>query len=107
MIHATTFFFGGPAAVCVGMALVALWHLRWMRKLPPLEPIGDAEGLTACSSKGIRCSVIVAARDEERRIEQAIRRLLAQKGVEAEVIAVDDRSSDGTPAILESLAKED
>jgi glycosyltransferase involved in cell wall biosynthesis len=50
---------------------------------------------------------VIAARDEETRIEQTIRHLLAQRGVEAEFIIVDDRSADRTSEILERLARED
>src|SRR5204862_6760502 len=47
------------------------------------------------------------ARDEEARIEITIRHLLAQRGIEAEFIVVDDRSTDRTSEILRRLAKED
>jgi len=55
----------------------------------------------------VKCSVIIAARDEEARIEQTIRHLFAQESVELEIIAVDDRSADRTPEILQRLAAED
>jgi glycosyltransferase involved in cell wall biosynthesis len=49
---------------------------------------------------------VVAARDEEARIERTVAGLLAQQGVEAEIIVVDDRSTDRTSEILGKLAKE-
>jgi GT2 family glycosyltransferase len=52
------------------------------------------------------CTIVLAARDEAERIEQTIRRALAQTGVRLQVIAVDDRSTDGTPKILTRLAEE-
>lgn len=107
MIHATALLFAGTAAVCVGIALVACWHLRWVQKLPSLEMLDANEGSRSSPPQSIRCSVVVAARDEEARIEETVRRLLAQQGVQVEVIVVDDRSSDGTPDILGSLAKAD
>jgi chlorobactene glucosyltransferase len=45
-------------------------------------------------------SIIVPARDEERSIERAVRGLLAQTYPNFEVIVVNDRSVDGTAAIL-------
>jgi len=85
--------------------LAAMWHLRWMWRLPPLDSSTPDEAV--CSQGKVHCSVIVAARDEEARIEQTVRRLLAQRGVELELIVADDRSTDRTSEILELLAKED
>ncbi len=100
-----TSIFLGTAALFVAGACGALWHLRWLRRLPPLDslPPDRAEA----SQRKFLCSVIVAARDEEARIEQTVRRLLAQRGVELELIVVDDCSSDRTGEILEQLARED
>ncbi len=51
-------------------------------------------------------SIVVPARNEERSIERCVRSLLAQADIDFEVIVVDDRSEDATPAILERLAGE-
>lgn len=101
-ITAADFVFWSIAAVHFGMALRAFFHLRWVRRLPAMTPLG------ANNSPIVpRVSVVLAARDEESRILGTIRRLLAQKGVEIEVIAVDDRSRDRTGEILRLLATED
>jgi glycosyltransferase involved in cell wall biosynthesis len=47
-------------------------------------------------------SVVVPAYDEERTIEEVVRRV-AEAGLRAEIIVVDDGSRDGTPAVLARL----
>jgi hypothetical protein len=94
--------FGCLTALFVAMSVAALVHLRWARRLPAL---GDLA--TDPNPKKVRCSVILAARNEEARIEKTIRLILAQSGVEVEVIVVDDRSTDRTSEILKRLANED
>ncbi len=119
--------FWGTGALFLVWTISMLWHLRWVRRLPTLEALtveerqeGGLQAATPANFRGgkqsparsaaegrFRCSVVIAARDEEARIEQTIRHLLAQRGLEAEFIVVDDRSSDGTGEILRRLAKED
>jgi len=102
-----TLIFSGTAALFLAMTLAALWHLRWVRRLPALETFAPPDRSASSAEERVRCSVVIAARDEEARIEGTIRHLLAQRGVEAEFIVVDDRSTDRTGEILRRLAKED
>jgi MFS family permease len=51
-----------------------------------------------------RVTVLLPVRDEVGRIEATIQRLLAQRGVDLELIVADDRSTDGTSALLARLA---
>jgi glycosyltransferase involved in cell wall biosynthesis len=98
MLIWSDFLFGCIAAIFVGMSLHALYHSRWARRLP---------SLVAPETKNIRCSIVIAARDEEARIEQTVRQLLAQEAVAVEIHVVDDRSKDRTGEILRRLMKED
>jgi glycosyltransferase involved in cell wall biosynthesis len=51
--------------------------------------------------------VVIAAHNEAARIEQTVRRLCRQRGVSLEIVVVDDRSTDGTRAIVTRLSAED
>jgi chlorobactene glucosyltransferase len=51
-------------------------------------------------------SIVVPARNEERSIERCVRSLATQRYLSADVIVLDDRSTDATPQILERLAAE-
>jgi cellulose synthase/poly-beta-1,6-N-acetylglucosamine synthase-like glycosyltransferase len=94
------FVFYATAALFLLWTLSTLWQLRWVRRLPDLNSL---PALTA----DVRCSVIIAGRNEEARIEQTLRCLLVQRGVELEIIVVDDRSTDGTSEIVQRLANDD
>ncbi|MFN0129017.1 MAG: glycosyltransferase [Verrucomicrobiales bacterium] len=96
--------FNAMAAMFVGMSITGLINLRWVRRLPSLDELTGADREPG---QPIRCSVVIAARDEAERIEQTLRHLLAQRGVAAEFIVVDDRSADGTGDIVTRFAKGD
>jgi cellulose synthase/poly-beta-1,6-N-acetylglucosamine synthase-like glycosyltransferase len=99
----STIAFISTAAVFVGLTMVTLHHQRWARRLPALETF-PTNGWPASA---VRCSVIVAARDEAARLEATVRHLLAQRHIALEVIVVDDRSTDATSVILRRLVSED
>jgi glycosyltransferase involved in cell wall biosynthesis len=67
--------------------------------LPALES-GTAE------SSPPKVSIIVAVRDEAARIEKTIRQIMPQEGIDLDLIIVDDRSTDGTTAILQALKQD-
>ena len=91
------------ALAWLGQAVAAL---RGMPTLPDLTrldtaalpklPAGDAPHLT----------VIVPARNEQESIQVTLRSLLASTGLQVEVIAVDDRSTDATGALMDEVAAE-
>jgi len=88
------------AALFVMMTWSHLYHLRWARRLPALNAFDAKVHPT-------RVSIVTAARDEEARVERAVRGFLAQEGAQLEVIVVDDRSTDRTGEIVGRLARED
>ena len=89
-----TIAFISTAAFFVGVTLATLWHQRWARRPPGLEALPAPAELDGLPASAVRCSVIVAARHEEARLEATVRHLLAQRHVALEVIVVDDRSTD-------------
>jgi glycosyltransferase involved in cell wall biosynthesis len=73
----------------------ALRAWRLVRPLPEESPAGlEHPGL----------SVVIPARNEERKLEGALRTVLGQNYPKLEVILVDDRSTDGTASIMERLS---
>ncbi len=86
----------------LGWALIGLIvlqgkrHLKWLKDVQAREDMDEP-----------LISIIVPARDEERHLETALRSLLAQDYPAIEFIVVNDRSTDGTQAILEKLTHED
>ncbi|MBW3655068.1 MAG: glycosyltransferase family 2 protein, partial [Gemmatimonadetes bacterium] len=72
------------------------WNGRKLTQLHEVSPL-PADAMPSVS-------VVIAARNEERAIEHALRSVLAQEGGRVEVIVIDDRSDDSTGAILDRMA---
>jgi glycosyltransferase involved in cell wall biosynthesis len=72
-----------------------------------IRQIERLEDLPSLTGPAPFVSVVVAARNEERNVEAAARSLLAQAYPSLEIIAVDDRSTDRTGAILDARAAEE
>ena len=68
-------------------------RLPWLSDVTPIDP-QDAPFV----------SIIFAARDEAEKLPAAIATMLAQDYPRFEVVAVNDRSADQTPAILMTSA---
>lgn len=91
------------------LVVAAIWLLfTWtaLRNLLAAPPLPQRADLRSTGDRPT-VSAIIAARDEAARIEQTIRGLLAQQDIDLELVVVDDRSRDETPAILARLATED
>lgn len=96
-----TWVHAGSAAVFGTLVLATLRNVYDVPALEPLEP--QPEG----NSTAAPVTVVVPARDEAARIATTVERLLAQVSVAIEVVVVDDRSADGTGAIVAAIAARD
>ena len=81
---------------------VGIWLMLNRHALTVLEsiPVEEHQPLPPVS-------IVIPARNEERNLEQALGSVLALDYPGLEIIVVNDRSTDGTGAILEKLAKQD
>lgn len=92
---------GGAAVLMVlvwAVRAVALWRMSGKRC------VVGSHSYDGPPSPAPFVSVVVAAKDEERNIEDCLASLLAQDYPSWELIVVNDRSSDATPDILRRLA---
>ncbi len=99
---------GGLTWSTVWFWLLLLIGLVWLRRhfdlnrartQPFLAP-ADADGAAPLP----RLTVLVAAKDEEPNIEHCLAGLLTQEYPALEVVAIDDRSTDTTGAVIERMA---
>jgi hypothetical protein len=92
------------------LALAWLWHavaaMRGMATLPDLTSIDPKALPPSTAGDGPELSVVVPACNEEKSIQATLRSLLASRGVRADVIAVNDRSTDRTGALMDEVATE-
>jgi hypothetical protein len=95
----------GPLFPLASLALAGWLAIAWQawrthRALPDLDDLPPDRTPPSVS-------VVVPCRDEAENVEAAIRSLLAQDLPALQVVAVDDRSTDATGAILDRLAASD
>jgi hypothetical protein len=58
-------------------------------------------------ARGLRIAVLIPARDEERNIRACVESVLSSRGVEIEVLVLDDASTDRTAEIVSEIAMRD
>ena len=87
-------------ALSVLWLLVAVHDLHAVAKLPALPPLPP-------DPTPADVTVVMAVRDDVAHIEESVRRLLAQQHVHLRLVVVDDRSEDGTGAMLARLADDE
>lgn len=97
-------FFGIWCGLLSGVALIwASRHISVSRAQRSEHPL-TSRSFDAPPRPAPRVSVLVAAKDEEANIAACVSTLLTQDYPDFEVIAVNDRSTDRTPQILDDLA---
>ena len=98
----------GRTGLWAAVLFSALWFAMaagWFRGVRRLPVLAELRGTGEESRVYPPVSVVVAARDERETVGAALRSLLGQDypgGLE--IVAVDDRSTDGTGAVLADLA---
>jgi len=115
----------GPAIALLALAalllaalpgLLTLANLRVFRPAPPQEhplPAPGQEPAAAAAAGGPRrsgsprVSVLVPARNEQEAIGRCAAAVLASRGIDLELVVLDDASTDGTAAVVAALAARD
>ena len=102
----------GQTLALISWCVAAAWlwkgiaALRGMPHLPDLSRI-DPDAIPSIPSHDAPdITVVIPARDEEATIETCLRSLLASCGVRLQIIAVDDRSTDRTGQLMDTIAAE-
>lgn len=93
-----------PALLFLGPAGWRVWRVASVLKGSARRPRASA---ARPSGGPAPVSVLVPARNEERAVGACVESLVAQTYPHLEIVAVDDGSSDRTPAILADLARRD
>jgi hypothetical protein len=92
----------GAAFCCATVpAILWLWNMLLYR-----EPAAGGCGQTGCVLP-VAVSVLIPARNEEGAIGTSIASLLASRGIEFEIVVLDDSSTDRTAEIVRALAAQD
>jgi Glycosyl transferase family 2 len=95
------FFWTALLALIAGAWVFVLVEIgRGVASLPRLQGVDPAEG-----AELPRISILFAGRDEARKLPAALESFLALDYPDYELVAVDDRSEDGTGKILEDSAR--
>jgi glycosyltransferase involved in cell wall biosynthesis len=98
-----------PIATILLVGVLLVWiQFAWvMGRIGALANLAHAPAELPGGTPWPRLSVVIACRNEEAAIRQALSSVLAQDYPLLEIIAVDDRSEDATGAILRDLAARD
>jgi glycosyltransferase involved in cell wall biosynthesis len=82
---------------------LTVWAFELGRRLPNGIPHGAAATGAARLPETVPVSVLIPAYNRERMLRRALESVLAQRPAPAEIVVVDDASTDGTAAVAEEL----
>jgi len=85
----------GTVALALLPALLMLTNLLFYRRAPEAGTVMDA------------VSVLIPARNEQSRIEPTLEALLRSRGIELEIVVLDDASTDATAEVVRRIAASD
>jgi glycosyltransferase involved in cell wall biosynthesis len=88
------------AVTCAGFWVLAL--IQWYAGIRSMKALGDLGERRP--ERYPKVSVVVPALNEARDIRRGLESLLAQDYPELEIVAVDDRSTDGTGRVMDELS---
>lgn len=101
----------------ITLLIISLWFIAFvwfvivvltLQSISRQKPLSAIDNLRLTASDAPLVSILVPARNEQDRVlEDCIRSILAQDYGRFEVIAVNDRSTDSTGAILQTFARGD
>ena len=94
------------AVVACLLASIPAVNVAWNLWLYRPAPRATSRSLAGRDGKPL-VSVLIPARDEEKNIERAVRSAAGNRGVDLEVIVMDDDSSDRTAEIVKEIARSD
>ena len=86
----------------ISMLYIAIFGLRPMRSVARHHRRIKEENKSEATTD-IKASVIVYTRNDEQHIAEYVESLMSQKGVDFEVIIVDDASADHNTSVIEAL----
>jgi glycosyltransferase involved in cell wall biosynthesis len=88
-------------AAVLGLLLAAFAAIVFSMNIGPFTALDKST-----PSAHVNVSVLIPARNEEQGITQSVIAALASRGVDVEVIVLDDHSTDQTEAIIRSLSRQ-
>lgn len=97
----------GPWWFGLAALTAAYWAVTAVRVSRGMATVGFLRDVTPTpAADAPRVSVCVAARNEEEKVARGVRSMAELEYPSLEVVAVDDRSEDGTGRVLDALAEE-